>query len=140
LNDLVQGCISEPLPSWPGLARPPTRRRLNDKFDIGLAGGKRLYEQSFSVLIALRTSVQRVKHVDGRAKPGHDASQRPSLPLPTQQQLSLQGPYCRRQKLPILCQAPDGRFRGLLVVISDTSLNPQLDGKSLNLVLSEVSP
>src|SRR5260370_30757276 len=34
------GFVSEPLPSWPGLSQPSPGRRLNDEFDIRLAGGK----------------------------------------------------------------------------------------------------
>jgi hypothetical protein len=46
---------------------------------------------------------------------------------------------CHRRKLSILCRAATVRFRGLSAIISHTSLN-QLDGKSLNWVLSKVSP
>jgi hypothetical protein len=36
-------------------------------------------------------------------------------------------------------ESPTGRFRGLSVIISDTTLNSQFGGKSLNWVLSKVS-
>ena len=38
--------IGEPR-SWPGLSRPSPRRRLNDQFDLGLAGGKRFRNEAF---------------------------------------------------------------------------------------------
>jgi hypothetical protein len=66
---------TELLPSWPGLSRPSTQRRLNDEADI-TANCIRLTEQGSPAVPLGSWSCVTPNGVDGRVKPGHD----PSLP------------------------------------------------------------
>ena len=62
---------TELLPSWPGLSRPSTQRRLNDEADI-TANGIRLTEQGSPAVPLGSWSCVAPNGVDGRVKPGHD--------------------------------------------------------------------
>ena len=75
------GCAAEPSTVLAGLVPAIHAAPSQYEFDIRLAGSEALQDQSFSVLIALRTPFKRGKHVDGRVKPGHDTSQGPKWPL-----------------------------------------------------------
>src|SRR5580692_228337 len=65
-----------------GLTRPSTPRRFNDEFDIAPQGAKPSRNKAFPS-DRLPPAVQRAKYVDGRVKPGHDASEPPQFPLST---------------------------------------------------------
>jgi hypothetical protein len=71
----------ERFPSWPGLSRLSTQRRLKDEADIAAISGKGL-QTRLSDWVPRFSSFVAPNHVDGRDKPGHDAffCRRPSFP------------------------------------------------------------
>jgi hypothetical protein len=48
--------------------------------------------------------------------------------------------FCNQLLSTEIVEPATGRFRGLSVIVNDTSFNPELDGKSLDWVFSKVSP
>src|ERR1700729_3608343 len=91
-----RGCARERFPSWRGLPRPSTQRRLKDEAARAATPSKGLRNKARQPCRSLRSFVA-PNHVVGRDKPGHDAFflPPPVLPrfrAPRAQQLTLQEP------------------------------------------------
>jgi hypothetical protein len=71
---LILGTSRQVQSSWPGLSRPSTSRRLNDKSEIASSGGKALGEQGLPSWPLVSKNLDALEHGNDRDEPGPDAS------------------------------------------------------------------